>query len=61
MYASMLDVGASMFWFATLKPVASYMTRLMPAMMDTAVGLGMTFVPMTLDAGCGTPASPPSC
>ncbi|MER7789667.1 MFS transporter [Streptomyces sp. NPDC097640] len=49
-----LAVGAAgMFWFATLGPGASYVTHLMPAMFVTAVGLGMTFVPMTLGAVSG--------
>ncbi|WP_217575677.1 MFS transporter [Streptomyces sp. GbtcB7] len=49
-----LAVGAAgMFWFATLEPGASYVTHLMPAMFVTAVGLGMTFVPMTLGAVSG--------
>ncbi|MFE4758201.1 DHA2 family efflux MFS transporter permease subunit [Streptomyces mirabilis] len=49
-----LAVGAvGMFWFATLEPGASYMTHLMPAMFIMAVGLGLTFVPMTLGAVSG--------
>ncbi|MER7792692.1 MFS transporter [Streptomyces sp. NPDC097640] len=46
-----LLVGAAgMFWFATLEPDSSYAAHLMPAMFVTALGLGMSFVPMTLGA-----------
>jgi predicted MFS family arabinose efflux permease len=49
-----LLVGAAgMFWFSTLEPSSSYTTRLMPAMFVTALGLGASFVPMTLAAVSG--------
>ncbi|MDH6590033.1 EmrB/QacA subfamily drug resistance transporter [Streptomyces sp. SAI-133] len=49
-----LLIGAvGMFWFSTLEPGSSYATHLMPAMFVTAVGLGMSFVPMTLGAVSG--------
>ncbi|MGW1786911.1 MFS transporter [Streptomyces sp. NPDC002143] len=49
-----LVIGAGgMFWFSTLEPGASYVTHLMPAMFVTALGLGMSFVPMTLGAVSG--------
>lgn len=49
-----LLVGAvGMFWFATLEPDSSYAAHLMPAMFVTALGLGMSFVPMTLGAVSG--------
>jgi EmrB/QacA subfamily drug resistance transporter len=50
-----LVIGAAgMFWFTQLEPGSSYLTALAPAMFVTAVGLGMTFVPMTLGAVAGT-------
>ncbi|SEF85698.1 drug resistance transporter, EmrB/QacA subfamily [Thermomonospora echinospora] len=42
--------AAGMGWLGTLTPDSSYTTALMPAMFVTAVGLGMSFVPMTLGA-----------
>ncbi|MGW6401312.1 MFS transporter [Streptomyces sp. NPDC055134] len=49
-----LVIGAvGMFWFSTLEPGSSYVTHLMPAMFVTALGLGMSFVPMTLGAVSG--------
>ncbi|MFF3663831.1 MFS transporter [Streptomyces olivochromogenes] len=49
-----LVVGAAgMFWFSRLEPGSSYATHLMPAMFVTALGLGMSFVPMTLGAVSG--------
>jgi len=46
-----LLVGAGgMLWFATLEPGSSYAGHLMPAMFVTALGLGTSFVPMTLGA-----------
>ncbi|MGW4371626.1 MFS transporter [Nocardia takedensis] len=46
-----LLVGAvGMLWFSTLQPDSDYFTHLMPAMFLTAVGLGFSFVPMTLGA-----------
>ncbi|MEW1722884.1 MFS transporter [Streptomyces sp. NPDC093109] len=45
--------AAGMFWFSTLEPGSSYATHLMPAMFVTALGLGMSFVPMTLGAVSG--------
>ncbi|MFI1028511.1 DHA2 family efflux MFS transporter permease subunit [Streptomyces sp. NPDC020951] len=46
----LLVAAAGMFWFATLEPDSSYAAHLMPAMFVTALGLGMSFVPMTLGA-----------
>ncbi|MFC9431713.1 MFS transporter [Streptomyces sp. NPDC056987] len=46
----LLVAAAGMFWFTTLTPGSSYITHLMPAMFVTALGLGMSFVPMTLGA-----------
>ncbi|MEU9348535.1 MFS transporter [Streptomyces sp. NPDC048278] len=49
-----LLVGAAgMFWFSTLKVDSSYATHLMPAMFVTSLGLGLSFVPMTLGAVSG--------
>ncbi|MFJ8924283.1 MFS transporter [Streptomyces sp. NPDC102415] len=49
-----LVIGAAgMFWFSTLEPGSSYAAHLMPAMFVTALGLGMSFVPMTLGAVSG--------
>jgi EmrB/QacA subfamily drug resistance transporter len=49
-----LLVGAcGMFWFATLETDSSYAAHLMPAMFVTALGLGMSFVPLTLGAVSG--------
>ncbi|KKD09201.1 MFS transporter [Streptomyces sp. WM6386] len=49
-----LLVGAGgMLWFAGLEPGSSYAGHLLPAMFVTAVGLGMSFVPMTLGAVSG--------
>jgi membrane-associated HD superfamily phosphohydrolase len=42
--------AAGMVWFSTLQPDCDYFTHLMPAMFLTAVGLGLSFVPMTLGA-----------
>ncbi|WP_143543184.1 MFS transporter, partial [Rhodococcus sp. NCIMB 12038] len=42
--------AAGMVWFSTLRPDSDYLTHLMPAMFLTAVGLGLSFVPMTLGA-----------
>ncbi|MFF3764281.1 MFS transporter [Streptomyces sp. NPDC001922] len=44
---------AGMLWLSTLDPGSSYVTALMPAMFVTAVGLGLTFIPMTLGAVSG--------
>ncbi len=41
---------AGMIWFSTLEPNSAYATHLMPAMFTIAVGLGLSFVPMTLGA-----------
>lgn len=46
-----LVIGAAgMTWFSTLSPTSDYALHLMPAMFVTAVGLGLSFVPMTLGA-----------
>ncbi|MFI0090494.1 hypothetical protein [Streptomyces bobili] len=42
-----------MLWFSTLGTDSSYAAHLMPAMFVTALGLGMSFVPMTLGAVSG--------
>ncbi|CAM2791872.1 MFS transporter [Prescottella defluvii] len=42
-----------MAWLAMLEPGSSYLTHLMPAMFVTAVGLGSSFLPMTLGAVSG--------
>ncbi|MET7905723.1 MFS transporter [Streptomyces sp. NPDC005355] len=49
----LLVAAAGMFWFSTLEWDSSYTTHLMPAMFVTALGLGMSFVPMTLGAVSG--------
>jgi predicted MFS family arabinose efflux permease len=49
----LLVAAVGMFWFATLEPDSSYAAHLMPAMFVTALGLGMSFVPMTLGAVSG--------
>ncbi|WP_435283507.1 MFS transporter [Streptomyces koelreuteriae] len=49
----LLVAAGGMFWFSTLEPGSSYTTHLMPAMFVTALGLGMSFVPMTLGAVSG--------
>ncbi|WP_330305423.1 MULTISPECIES: MFS transporter [unclassified Streptomyces] len=49
----LLVAAVGMFWFATLEPDSSYAGHLMPAMFVTALGLGMSFVPMTLGAVSG--------
>ncbi|MGW2050464.1 MFS transporter [Streptomyces sp. NPDC001858] len=46
----LLVAAAGMFWFTALTPDSSFTTHLMPAMFVTALGLGMSFVPMTLGA-----------
>ncbi len=46
----LLLAAAGMVWLGTLQPESAYLTRLMPAMFITAVGLGLSFVPMTLAA-----------
>lgn len=40
--------SAGMFWLSRLTPHSSYTTHLMPALFVTALGLGATFVPLTL-------------
>ena len=49
----LLVAAVGMFWFATLEPDSSYAGQLMPAMFVTSLGLGMSFVPMTLGAVSG--------
>ncbi|MGA5205513.1 MFS transporter [Streptomyces variegatus] len=49
----LLVAAGGMFWFTTLEPDSSYAGHLMPAMLVTALGLGMSFVPMTLGAVSG--------
>ncbi|MEY9968278.1 EmrB/QacA subfamily drug resistance transporter [Streptacidiphilus sp. MAP12-16] len=46
----LLVAAAGMLWFSTLTPNSSYTTHLAPAMFVTALGLGASFVPMTLGA-----------
>ncbi|MFE3830685.1 MFS transporter [Streptomyces sp. NPDC059092] len=46
----LLLAATGMFWFATLESDSSYASHLMPAMFVTSLGLGMSFVPMTLGA-----------
>jgi EmrB/QacA subfamily drug resistance transporter len=45
--------AAGMLWFATLTPDSDYLTHLMPAMLVTAAGLGLSFLPMTIGAVSG--------
>ncbi|MDG4800113.1 MFS transporter [Micromonospora sp. WMMD980] len=45
--------AGGMLWFSLLEPSSSYATHLMPAMFVTAVGLGASFLPMTLGAVSG--------
>lgn len=45
--------AAGLVWFAFLGPDSSYWTHLLPAMFVTALGLGVTFLPMTLGAVSG--------
>ncbi|MFD9329666.1 MFS transporter [Streptomyces sp. NPDC060065] len=49
----LLVAAMGMLWFATLEPDSSYAAHLMPAMFVTALGLGASFVPMTLGAVSG--------
>ncbi|MDJ0386167.1 MFS transporter [Streptomyces sp. G-G2] len=49
----LLVAAVGMFWFAALEPDSSYPAHLMPAMFVTALGLGMSFVPLTLGAVSG--------
>lgn len=49
----LLVAAGGMFWFATIEANSSYAGHLMPAMFVTALGLGMSFVPMTLGAVSG--------
>ncbi|MFE6481636.1 MFS transporter [Streptomyces sp. NPDC057757] len=49
----LLVAAVGMCWFATLEPDSSYAGHVMPAMFVTALGLGATFVPMTLGAVSG--------
>lgn len=49
----LLAIGG-MFWLSTLTTRSGYPTHLMPAMIVTALGLGLIFVPMTLSAVSGT-------
>ncbi|WP_272919016.1 MFS transporter [Streptomyces sp. SID4985] len=45
--------AGGMLWFSPLEPSSSYFTHLMPAMFITALGLGASFLPMTLGAISG--------
>jgi len=45
--------AAGMLWFSLLEPASSYTTHLMPAMFITALGLGASFLPMTLGVMAG--------
>ncbi|WP_461037006.1 MFS transporter [Streptomyces mayteni] len=49
----LLLAAGGMFWFGALEPGSSYAGHLMPAMFVTALGLGLSFVPMTLGAVAG--------
>ncbi|MFC7451184.1 MFS transporter [Rhodococcus daqingensis] len=49
----LIVAAAGMGWFALLEPDSSYLTHLMPAMFVTALGLGISFLPMTLGAVSG--------
>ncbi|MFM9706310.1 MFS transporter [Streptomyces galilaeus] len=49
----LLVAAGGMLWFSTLGTDSSYAAHLMPAMFVTALGLGMSFVPMTLGAVSG--------
>ncbi|MFG3256774.1 MFS transporter [Streptomyces sp. NPDC048172] len=42
--------GAGMFWLSRLTPGSPYATHLMPALIVTAVGLGLSLIPLTLGA-----------
>ncbi|MEV1083446.1 MFS transporter [Streptomyces sp. NPDC050211] len=44
----LMVAAGGMFWFATLETDSSYVGHLMPAMFITALGLGLSFVPMTV-------------
>ncbi len=46
----LLVAAGGMFWFSALEPGSGYTFHMMPAMFLTAVGLGISFVPMTLGA-----------
>jgi EmrB/QacA subfamily drug resistance transporter len=46
----LLIAATGMGWLGGLAPHSSYWTHLMPAMFITALGLGLSFVPMTLSA-----------
>ncbi|GAA2738430.1 MFS transporter [Actinocorallia aurantiaca] len=46
----LVAAALGMFWFSTLEPGSAYLTHILPAMFITAVGLGSSFVPMTLCA-----------
>lgn len=46
--------AVGLFLYSQLTPSASYASDLLPAMLITAVGLGLTFVPFTLAAVSGT-------
>ena len=45
--------AGGMLWLSLLEPSSSYFTHLMPAMFITALGLGASFLPMTLGAISG--------
>ncbi|MFI7190075.1 MFS transporter [Nocardia nova] len=45
--------AAGMFWFSTLTVDSGYVTALLPAMLITSIGLGLSFLPMTLGAVAG--------
>jgi EmrB/QacA subfamily drug resistance transporter len=46
----LLVAALGMFWLSRLTPDSSYVSGLLPGMFVTALGLGATFVPMTLGA-----------
>ncbi|WP_305094258.1 MFS transporter [Prescottella sp. R16] len=49
----LIVAAIGMAWLAMLEPGSSYLTHLMPAMFVTAIGLGSSFLPMTLGAVSG--------
>ncbi|WP_280183312.1 MFS transporter [Nocardia cyriacigeorgica] len=47
--------AAGMFWLSHLTTESGYLGELLPAMIVTSVGLGLSFLPMTLGAVSGVP------
>lgn len=46
--AGLVTAAVGLFWFSTLSPDSSFVALLLPGMIVTSLGLGLTFVPLTV-------------